>query len=235
MRREAVASLRSRSDEASLRLLDQALGDDSWRVRKAAVEVVCDFPDSARVIARLIEGLGDADNAGHRNAAMEALVCMGRNAAPIISLSLNHSDPEVRKFLVDVLGEIRDPGSAEAILRMTRDPIENIKLAAVEAMGSIGGDRAFTGLLGLLSGDDSSLQFGALYALGRIGRPIPLEFIRPLLGKKILRRAIYDVLGWGRNPEAAELLAEGLLDSARSTKQAAVRALARVAEHHGLV
>ena len=39
-RREAVLSLRSRSDEATLRLLDQALGDESWRVRKAAVEVI---------------------------------------------------------------------------------------------------------------------------------------------------------------------------------------------------
>lgn len=234
VRREAVLSLRLRSDDAALRQLDQALGDDSWRVRKAAVEVIRDFPDQTRAIQRLIAGLGDADNAGRRNAAVEALVGMGRNAVPIISLSLNNKDPEVRKFLVDILGEIRDPGSADAVLRMTRDPVENIKLSAVEALGAVGGDRAFMGLLSLLSGDDVSIQFGALHALGRIGRPIPLDLIKPLLEKKILRRAVYDVLGWSKTPEAAELLAEGILDSARSTKQAAVRALARVSEESGL-
>ena len=234
VRREAVVALRSRGDAFALRLLDQALGDESWRVRKAAVEVIREFPDRPSAVGSLIESLGDADNAGRRNAALEALIAMGRSAVSTIVSRLDHQDPEVRKFLVDILGQIRDPSSAEAVLKITRDPADNLKLSAVEALGSIGGERAFNGLLSLLPTDDASLQFGALHALGRIGRPIPMELIRPLLGKKLFRRAVYDVLGWSKSPEAAELLAEGLLETAPSSKQAAVRALARLAEEPAL-
>ena len=151
--------------------------------------------------------------------------------------------PQTPSVISEAIDLLRCPHHVQSVMTISSDgdalrcPVcKHIyrKKDGVWDMVSTGGDRAYTGLLGLLAGDDVSLQFGALHALGRIGRPIPLDLVKPLLDKKILRRAVYDVLGWSKSPEAAELLAEGLLDSARSAKQAAVRALARVSEEPGL-
>ena len=59
-------------DEAVGVLVDR-LGDPSWRVRKAAVERLVSMPDPAAWVARLVVALGDGENPGRRNAAVEAL------------------------------------------------------------------------------------------------------------------------------------------------------------------
>ena len=229
VRRIAVTSLADNSHDSVLELLDQALGDESWRVRKAAVQAFRAFPDRGLSARALINALTDPDNAGRRTAAMEALISMGKEATSYLLDSVRHPDEDVRKFIVDILGEIKDSRAVEALLPLTRDPAENIKLAAIEALGSIGGDQAFEELLILLASDNVSVQFGVLHALSQIGNPIPLASIRPLLSKKILRRAIYDALGHTRDLEAVNLIVDGLTDSGKSARQAAARALHRLA------
>jgi chemotaxis protein methyltransferase CheR len=224
-RRLAVLSLREAGDSAALNLLNRALGDQSWRVRKAAVTVLRDFPQRRQVVRGLIEALAEPENAGLRSAAVEGLVILGPEAVPQLMETISHPDADVRKFIVDILGEIRDPRAVSAILPLIADPIEVIRLAAVEALGAIGGDRAFASLLQLLVTADVSLQFSVLHALGRIGRPLPFDAIRPLLANRLLRRALFDALGQTQSPEAVEFIVEGLVDSAKSSKQAAIRAL----------
>lgn len=227
-RRAAVNALRDCDDPACLRLLEQALGDESWRVRKAAVEVIREFPDPARASKMLVEALSDDENAGRRNAAMEGLVLMGGEIVPYLLKNIDHPDHDVRKFIVDILGEIRNDSVIEKLLPLAKDPHENIRLAVVEAMGSIGGETAFKMLLKLLKNDELPMQFAVLHSLARIGKPIPMNSIRPLLDKKILRRAVFDALGQTKSLEAVTLLTEGLLDTAKSSRQAAVRAIHRL-------
>ncbi len=234
VRRSAVASLQGAGGPAALSLLDRALGDGSWRVRKAAVEAFRSLPDRALAARSLIGALGDSENAGRRTGAMEALVIMGRGALPYLHESVHHPDGDVRKFIVDILGVVGDASSVDPVLPLTRDPSEIIRLAAVEALGAIGGSRSFEALLTLLSTEDVSLQFSVLHALGRIGKPIPMDSIRPLLSKKILRRALFEALGQTRSPEAVEFIIDGISDSTKSALQAAVRALHRLSEDPGL-
>lgn len=234
VRLAAISALKEKADGAALTLLDQALGDSSWRVRKAAVELIKDYRERDRVAPLLIAALGDQDNAGRRSAAVEALVTIGPESVPYLLKELNHPDGDVRKSIVDILGEIKDPSVVDGILPMTRDPQENIRLASVETLGAIGGDKSFEALLSLLPSEDVSLQFGVLYALGKIGKPLPIQQVKPLVEKRILRRAVYDALGQTRSAEAIELISEGLLDPAKSTRQAAVRALYQLGEMAGL-
>lgn len=234
-RREAVLSLRGRADQETLGLLEGALGDESWRVRKAAVSVYRDYPQAGAAARSLIKALGDPDNAGLRGGAMEGLTLMGGQAVPYLLDTVNHPDNDVRKFVIDILGEIKDPRAVAKVLPLTDDPAEVIRLAAVEALGSIGGDRAFDALQGLLGGEDVSLQFSVLHSLGRVGKPIPLESIKPLFKQKILRRALFDALGQTRSPEAVDFLIDGLFDTAKSSRQAAVRALGNFASDGGMV
>jgi len=235
VRRGAVMSLQHVGGPAAITFLDQALGDGSWRVRKAAVEVFRALPDRAQAARTLVGALADSENAGRRTGAMEALVAMGRVALPYLHESVHHPDGDVRKFIVDILGVIGDPSSVDSVLPLTRDPSEIIRLAAVEALGAIGGSRSFEALLTLLPSEDVSLQFSVLHALGRIGKPIPMDSIRPLMPKKILRRALFDALGQTRSPEAVEFIIDGLSDSTKSALQAGVRALHRLSEDPGLL
>lgn len=233
-RRAAVISLKGNLDREGLKLLNVALGDKSWRVRKAAVEVFQEFPDRKRATAELMSALEDEDNAGRRNAAVEALVLMGSQAVPALLEAIGHKDPDVKKFLIDILGEIKDPRALDPIAPLTEDGQENIRLAAVEAIGSIGGEEGFNRLLALLSTQDVSMQFAVLHALSRMGRNIPVDRIKPLLDKRILRRAVYDALGSSESEEAATILADGLLDSTKSPRQAAVRSIDKLSKRPAL-
>jgi chemotaxis protein methyltransferase CheR len=235
VRRQAVLELRSGAGPEDLFLLNQALGDASWRVRKAAVSVLKDFSPRREAVRFLLEALSDPDNAGRRSAAVEALGLIGSDALPALIDAIHHPDADVRKFVIDILGEIGDSRAVSALLPLTNDPAEVIRLAAVEALGSIAGDHAFESLLGLLNSGDVSLQFSVLHALGRMGRPLPFSVVKPLLKNKLLRRALFDALGQTRSPEAVEFIVEGLGDTAKSSRQAAVRALQQIASDPALM
>ncbi len=234
VRREAVVSLRGRSDKEALKFLDRALGDGSWRVRKAAVEMLRDFPERDSAIDTLLRALADSDNAGRRNAAVEALVALGGRSIPALRHKLDVKDEDVRKFAVDILGEIGDPAAIPDLVPLTRDEVENIRLAAVEALGSIGGDGAREKLLPLLDKSDMTMQFAVLHALARVGKPIPVESVKPLLSNNILKRAVYEALGQTKSKEAVNILAKGLIEPAKSSRQAAVRAIDRLAKNTSL-
>ncbi|MFO8058902.1 MAG: CheR family methyltransferase [bacterium] len=225
VRVDALESMRGQADEYSLSLFKQALGDNSWRVRKTAVDILKGLPEHQKSSRLFINSLEDEENAARRSSALEGLVSMGKTAVPYLLEALDHENDDVKKFIVDILGEIKDPSVVDAILPLTRDSSENIRLATVETLGSIGGENTFQALLSLLSTEDVSLQFSVLYALGRVGKPIPLERIKPLLDQRILRRAVYDALGETRSPEALSILVQGVKDTGKSARQSAVRAL----------
>jgi chemotaxis protein methyltransferase CheR len=227
-RREAVVELKGRTDSSVSALINEALGDESWRVRKDAVEIALALPDKASSSNMLIKALGDEYNAGRRAAAMEALSLMGPDALPYLHTNINHPDLDVRKFIIDILGLIRNDGSVEPLIPLIKHGSENIRMASVEALGLIGGDRAFDALLNLLPSEDVSLQFSLLHAIGKIGKPIPVDFIKPLMDKMILRRAIYDSLGQTKTREAVDILVDGLKISAKSAKMAAMKSLFKI-------
>src|SRR5262245_10277463 len=82
LRRLAVERLALLSAEEAVPRLVARLGDESWRVRKAAVERLAGSADPVLVCEALIAALADGDNPGRRNAALEALVRCGSVAVP---------------------------------------------------------------------------------------------------------------------------------------------------------
>ncbi len=106
-RREAAVEL-GRAGRQAVPLLFRAMGDKDWRVRKTAVEALVAI-DGEGVIAGLIKALNAEDNAGARNSAIEALVQIGGPAVETLLPVLTTPDPDVRKFVVDILGDIKDP------------------------------------------------------------------------------------------------------------------------------
>ena len=230
VRRAAVDELRAVSNPEALRMLGLALGDESWRVRKSAVEALARYPDTEAALSFLITALYDAENAGRRIAAGEALSTMGERALGALIPAFATRDKDVRKFVVDILGAIPAPGALETLIEALDDPEDNVRLAAIESLGRHPNERAFHRLLQVLEQDEYTLAFAALHTLGKMNRAIPFPVIRRLAERKALRRAVFEALGQSFSEESVALLIQGLSDPSKSSRQAAIRSLANIHE-----
>ncbi|QOX79183.1 HEAT repeat domain-containing protein [Trichlorobacter lovleyi] len=231
VRYRAVQEQRHLPLRKSRAVLFAALGDESWRVRKQAVEVVLAARPDQDDIHQLIDLLRDEENAGLRNATAELLVRCGVRVVPILLDYLNDADHDLRKLVVDALGAL---GGEEALAGLTRalsDPDSNVAAAAAEGLGVAGNAESVPELLRHLEhNQEPFFRFNALAALGRIGVAGPLPaVVKQLAGQDLLRRAVFECLGKiGSDHDAVELLLEGVLSHLPSVRQAAVSSLAQV-------
>ena len=225
-RHAAVRQLAPFGEEA-LPHLGTALGDGSWRVRKAAVEGVTALGGTAPMEI-LLEGIRDDGNAGRRNTCMEALIRVGSQAVPFISSLLEDEDPDVRKFGVDILGNIDDLRTFEPLLRALEDAEENVAAAAAEYLGKKRHGPAAAPLVNRLERGGFWVKFSCVRALGEIGDPGTGEAVLRHAGDKGLRTAALEALGRMGVSAAEPQVLEGLFSKDRGLRQTAVVAAARL-------
>ena len=231
-RREATLDL-GRSGRKAIPLLLRAIGDTDWRVRKTAVEALVEFGGDD-VISGLIKALGAHDNAGERNSAIEALIHVGARAVDALLGILDAPDGDVRKFAVDILGNIQDSRAVPFLISKLDDPDENIGVAAAEALGKIRDPRAVDALLDCLSRYDQSwLDYAAAEALGEIGDDRALQPLIAALGRSSLREPVLESLGKIGNVSTLTPLVKGLADSLRIVREVSVIALAAIYRKSG--
>jgi HEAT repeat protein len=224
-RRLAVCALASFPLETVRELAFAALGDESWRVRKEAVDLILSFTPGDDLARDLISLLSVQGNAGLRNAVVEVLQTFGSSVLPQLVDTLDHDDPGVRKFIVDILGGIGDASVVPELAAVLGDDDPNVAAAAAESLGLIGDEQSLPLLLRALDRDEFLLRYAILEALVKIGRPVPLEVITPLAANPLLKKALFECIGIVGNPDAVKLLADGLHDRARNVREAALVAL----------
>lgn len=214
--------------EHDLQTVYLALGDPSWRVRKEAAEIFLALPRAGDLAGEIIELLHSEENAGLRNTAVEILVSLGREALSALLEELNCSDHDVRKFVLDILGEVGDPAAVPAMIRSLADPDGNVRAAAAENLGKIGASEAASALVDALQEPDLLFRFTVLEALGKIGAQIPLERLLAFQREPLLRKALFDCLGRIGGEEAIPTLVQGLTDGMRNVRESAAIAIARL-------
>ncbi len=223
-RREAAVDL-GRAGRRAVPLLFEALADADWRVRKTAVEALVELADR-EVTAGLVQALSSHDNAGARNSAIEALIHVGSGAVEMLLASLGTLDPDVRKFIVDILGDIRDARSVPALIRELSGPDENIRVAAAEALGKVRDRRAVDPLLACLARHDQGwLDYAAAEALGEIGDERALGPLLAALGRSSLREPVLESLGKIGNVGTLAPVIGGLIDPLRIVREVSLTAL----------
>jgi HEAT repeat protein len=226
-RREAAVDL-GRSGRDAVPFLFRAMADADWRVRKTAVEALVSIGGES-VMAGLVQALSSHDNAGARNSAIEALVRIGSEAVGALLASLNTPDADVRKFIVDTLGDIRDPRAVPALIGRLEDPDENIRVASAEALGKIKDVRAVDALLACLTRYDQSwLDYAAAEALGEIGDERALGPLISALGRSSLREPVLESLGKIGNVNTLAPLIDGLADPLRIVREVSMAALTAI-------
>ena len=162
--RIAATKQLSRLPEPSMELFTVCLGDSDWRVRKVAVEIFCHLDSPEKFIPDLIKLLHHSENAGLRNAAIEILIWLGSHAVTALQHEILKPDVEVRKFVIDILGEIGGFRCAPALISSLEDADINVRYAAVETLGKLRFEAAVEPLFELMSDPDPGLKFTILQA-----------------------------------------------------------------------
>lgn len=227
LRREAVESMRGMKEDACIALLLEAMEDVSWRVRKSAVEILLgDYPIES-YIRGLIGLLYIEENAGARNAAIEALIRLGRKATVFLIEAFKTPNRDVRKFVIDVLGEHRDPRSLPMMLEALKDEDENVRATAVEHLGKVGELSVVDALIGIIESGDLWTAYPAADALGRIGNRKAVPHLLRALGTKPLREPVLKALGRLAEPSSLASVIPLLEDPSINIRERALKTIAK--------
>lgn len=223
-RRRAISHLRKHSLKKTRELLFFAMGDESWRVRKEAVDVFVSMSPDEKSIDLLLELLRNQENVGLRNSAAEAVGRIGSSAvAPLIRL-IDDKNEDVRKFVIDVMGIIGSPEFVPALLSVLSDADLNVASAAAEHLGNIGDNSAISTLIKVIIANDSIFfRFSALAALGKLNsnESVPAEIVK-LADQDILRKSVYECLGSIGDASVMPILMQGFTTHQRSSRNAAI-------------
>ncbi len=230
-RRLAAQALAHDDTEDAPEMIGRALADPNWRVRKEAAQSAVTAPRRADVLQTLLGSLGDRENVGLRNSAVEALIAIGPDAVPTAIAALRTLDADGRKLAVEVLGGVPDPRSAEALAATLEDEDPNVRQAAAEALGAsaLAGDEtrkiAVRALRSVLPRAEPLMKLAALGALTRLEVPLEWTLLAPLSTDPLLRGAVLAASARCTDPTCAEALVMALFDTNIAYARAALVAL----------
>ena len=138
-------------------------------------------------------------------------------------------DPDVRKFVVDILGDIRDARAVPVLIGRLDDDDENVRVAAAEALGKLRDPRAVDALLACLARSGQGwLDNAAAVALGEIGDERALGPLVAVLGRSNLREPVLEALGKIGNADTLGPLVAGLGDPLRIVREVSIVAISEI-------
>jgi HEAT repeat protein len=209
----------------------EALSDESWRVRRAAIKGVSQraAPDTiAALISSVVE---NHHNPSLLNSALQVLTSSEVDTvSPLIEL-LKNPNPDLRMQAALALGEQKDARANDALIATINDEDTNVRYHAVEALGKLKATRAVDTLVEIAESKDFFLTFAALDALTRIGDASIVPRIMPLLEDELLSTPAVNLLGQlGDEGAVAPLTA--LLNNPAGPTDAVADALATLSDRY---
>ena len=244
--RELVAQLESRDEAArfnAARMLAEqdeihsaqpligVLGDQSWRVRKLAVDGLARHggDDAVKSLMRVLRQ--EHRNLGVLNSALQVLALSGLDAIGPLVECLSDGDSDLRIYAAHALGDQHDPRAVSALIGAFDDPDPNVRYHAIEALGKLRAADAVDKLAAIAESRDFYLAFAALDALMRIGDPRIAPRLVPLLQDEMLRVPCADALGrLGDEDTIAPLIT--LLNEQGAPVQAVAQSLAALHDRY---
>ncbi|MBU4233200.1 MAG: HEAT repeat domain-containing protein [Desulfobacterales bacterium] len=205
--------------------------DDLEEVRAAAMEHIAYLEDD-----RVLPILGQVmrqETPRVKAAAARALSFLDHNLVwPHLQVGLKDSDPWVRYFSARSVGRQGLPEATPILTRLIQqDPAPQVRIAAIEALGRIGGLKAIATLAPLAEHDDLDLARAALTALGNIGHPQALGILLSVIRSPDSLRREEAVRALGeRGGSAAEhaLLRVADTDQDHQVRRLAIQTLAHL-------
>lgn len=156
------------SEDEDIEILMDYMKDSELEVREEAAKAIVKKGSNV-AIDSLLKAMS-SDDPTYRNKALEALVLMGEKVVPHLLSEIDNEDKDVRKFVIDTLGEIGDEKSLKFIIEKIDDEDENVAQSACENLGKFAKVEAVDALIAALDKSEW-IQFAAIEALGNIGDP----------------------------------------------------------------
>jgi len=212
-------------------LLDRCHDEDE-RVRRAAIEHL-PFLHHERVVDTLVHSLQHETPRVRASAASAMAHLESPQVQPLLISVLNDEDPWVRYFAARALGTRKFAESVDMLEQVVQtDTSTHVRIAALEALGQIGGERAASIAAIFVESDDSDLANAALGALGNIAHPAATQpLVKSLRSPHVdRRRQAAAALGQQRNPDVLEHLERSAAgDDQPAVFEAAMVALSKLA------
>jgi HEAT repeat protein len=172
-----------------------ALSDDSWRVRRAAIKGVSQRAAPEAITALLNSVVENHQNPSLLNSALQVLASTDVDTvSPLIEL-LKNSDADLRMQAALALGEQHDARATDALIEALNDEDDNVRYHALEALGKLKSDDAVDKLAEIAESKHFFLGFAAIDALIQIGNPRVVPRMAPLLEDGLLRDPAVNLLG----------------------------------------
>src|SRR5438132_797721 len=121
----------------SVRPLERALSDPSFRVRRRAAEVLAALSPVARDSASDLVGLLTDPQPDVREAAQKALYAIGDDAVQALMIALESTQDGVRKMALSTLSGCGPKGIPAILKRLKKDQSEIVRASAAEALQSV--------------------------------------------------------------------------------------------------
>ena len=209
-------------------LLD-ALSDESWQVRRAAVRGISQRAAPEAISALLNSVVENHQNPSLLNSALQVLASSDVDTlSPLLNL-LTGPDPDLRMQAALALGDQHDVRAVPALVKALNDDTANVRYHAIEALGKLKAVDAVDRLVEIAESRDFFLAFPALDALAKIGDARIAPRIVPLLEDELLREPAVNLLGQiGDETAVAPLTA--LLNSPTAPTDLIADALANLAD-----
>ncbi len=206
-RRQAMEELKGDLSESDIAWLIRPLSDESWRVRKESIEGIAQLPPTHQLVASLIPLMDPGEELTLRNSVVEILERQGHDVAVILLKHLDIDQPDVRKFLVDILGNIAHPDTVPGLVGLLADPEDNIRAAASEALAAIGDSSVCGRLMTAIEGADNWVVYSILGSLAQLKCREALPVFFQYLGDHLLSKpALSGIGGMGSVEDGIRLM-----------------------------
>lgn len=223
---------------ASVGELIALLADASWTVRRAVVAGLAALGDDA--VGPLCGWLRHQRSSERAIAAVvDALsASVGASASSQVAALLGDSRPMVAADAAQILGRRTAVEAAPALAGLLEHPDDNVAVAAIEALGAIGGACAIDALIDVLGRRSFFRTFPALQVLARAGDPRVVAPLASLLDDDTYRIEAARALGRSGYAQAIRPLSSLLPRAGDTIVRLLALALADLvarAEWHGAV
>jgi HEAT repeat protein len=202
-----------------------ALRDDSWRVRRTAVQENSKNAAPDAIAALLLSVRDHHHNLGLLNSALKVLALSNVDTHATLVEFLASPDDDLRIQAALALGVQRDSRAIPHLMNALKDSNVNVVYHAIEALGSLRALEACDTLVAIAETRDFFLGFPALDALGEMGDSRVAYRLAPLLQDEMLRDPAAHALARIGDESAVEALA-ALLNSPEAPTEAVAGAIA---------
>jgi HEAT repeat protein len=236
-RRSAAEEL-AFADERAVYPLIKALRDESTAVQESATQALITLGNSddskflvniGEFVIYMVIPLLREEQAYLRNTALLIIKEVGHRAINLLYSLLKDKDPDIRKFALDLIADIKEGIDASKILPLLEDENANVRAATARAIGELGYREAVSHMLKKLN-DDEWVVFYILQALASLNAEEAVDAIGELLlttDSLLIRAEAIETLGKIGTEKVAEPLLKYFTVATKDEKIEIVKALIR--------